>query len=50
MENDIALIASGYLLARLGVLAAIGYVVYRVLRPAPRRVPVRSQTYNTRER
>jgi hypothetical protein len=42
MENDIALMASGYLLARIGVLVAIGYLVYRVLRPAPAKVRINS--------
>lgn len=50
MENDIALIASGYVLARIGVIAAFGYLIYRVLRTEPKRVPVRSQGYQTRER
>ena len=35
MENDIALMASGYLLARIGVLIAFGYLFYRILRPSP---------------
>ena len=48
MENDIALMASGYLFARIGVLAAFGYLIYRVLRPAPKRVRVQSQ--NARQR
>ena len=43
MENDIALVASGYLLVRIGVLVAIGYLIYRVLRPASSRVRVRSR-------
>ena len=43
MENDIALMASGYVLARIGVLAAFAYMIYRVLRPQPRRARVRSR-------
>ena len=50
MENDIALMASGYLLVRLGVLAAFAYLVYRVLRPAPRRARARAQSNYARER
>lgn len=50
MENDIALMASGYVLARIGVLAAFGYMIYRVLRPQPRRARVRSQSDYARER
>jgi len=42
MENDIALMASGYLLTRIGVLVAFGYLVYRVLRPAPAKVRINS--------
>ena len=43
VENDIALAASGYLLARIGALIAFGYLVYRVLRPAPNRARVRAR-------
>jgi hypothetical protein len=42
MENDIALIAAGYLLTRIGVLVAIGYLAYRVLRPAPAEIRIES--------
>jgi len=35
MDTNIALIASGYLLTRIGLLAALGYLVYRVLRARP---------------
>jgi hypothetical protein len=42
MENDIALIAAGYLLTRIGVLVAFGYLVYRVLRPSPAKVRIKS--------
>lgn len=50
METNIALMASGYLLARIGVLIAFGYIIYRVLRPAPSRVRVESQRNYARER
>ena len=50
MENDIALMASGYVLARIGVLVAFGYLIYRVLRPAPSRVRIESQSEYARER
>ena len=50
METNIALMASGYLLVRLGVLAAFGYLVYRVLRGSPKRVPVRIRSHYARER
>lgn len=42
MENDIALIAAGYLLTRVGVLVAFGYLVYRVLRPTPAKARIES--------
>lgn len=44
MENDIALMASGYLLLRLGILVAFGYLVYRALRRSPKKVYVESQS------
>lgn len=50
METDIALMASGYLLTRLGVLAAFGYLTYRVLRPKPAKARVRSQGNYAQER
>ena len=42
MENDIALIAAGYVLTRIGVLVAFGYLAYRILRPAPARARIES--------
>jgi len=42
MENDIALIAAGYLLTRIGVLVAFGYLGYRILRPTPAKVRIKS--------
>jgi len=50
METDIAMIATSYVLARIGIIAAIGYVIYRVVRREPARVPLRSQSYYARER
>ena len=50
METDIALMASGYLLVRLAALAAFGYLVYRVLRGSPKRMPVRIQSNYANER
>lgn len=50
MENEIALMAAGYLLTRIGVLLAFAYLVYRVLRPAPEKVRVQSQANYARER
>jgi len=50
MENDIALIASGYVLARIAAIVAFAYLVYRVLRPAQERARVRSQSNYARER
>ena len=48
MENDIALIATGYLLTRIGVLAAFGYLVYRVLRTPPARVLIKANRNSKR--
>jgi hypothetical protein len=50
METDIATIATGYVLARIAIIAAIGYVIYRVVSREPARVPLRSQSYYARER
>jgi len=44
MGNDIVFIATGYVLARIGILIAVGYLVYRVLNRKPARVPIRSQS------
>ena len=44
MENDIALMTTGYLLTRLGLLALIGYAFYRVLRRQPAPVKVSDQS------
>lgn len=50
MDTNIALIASGYLLTRIGVLIAFGYIIYRVLRPSPSTARVESQRNYARER
>ena len=50
METDIAMIATGYVLARIGIIAAIGYVIYRIVSREPARVSLRSQSYYARER
>lgn len=50
MENDIALVAAGYVLSRIGILAAFGYLFYRVLKREPKRVRVKSQSNFANER
>jgi|GEM_PF-7119286 len=50
MENEIALIATGYVLARIAALAAFGYLIYRLLRSAPSKEPVRSRSRHAKER
>jgi uncharacterized membrane protein YebE (DUF533 family) len=51
MENDIALVAAGYVLARIGVIAAFGYLIYRVLQPSQdKKVRVRSRSNYASER
>ena len=50
MENDIALIAASYLAVRLGVLFAIAYAIYWVVRPAPKSIPIRNQSRYAGER
>lgn len=50
METDIAMIATGYVLARIGLVAAIGYAIYRVMRTDPARVLTRSQSNFATER
>ncbi len=50
MENDIAFIATGYVLARIGILMALGYLVYRVLSRKPSRVRIQSQSNYAIER
>ena len=43
MENEIAFIATGYVLARIGILMAFGYLIYRVLSRKPARVRIKSR-------
>ena len=43
MENDIAFMAAGYVLARIGVLVAFGYLVYRAIRPEPARIRINNK-------
>ncbi len=50
MENDIALMVSGYLAVRLGIVALVACAIYSVLKPAPKTVPIRSQSHFARER
>ena len=51
METDITLIATGYTLARIGIIAAVGYLFYRYMLPSrPARVPIRSRSNYARER
>ncbi len=50
MENDIALIAIGYVLTRVGVLVAFGYLVYRVLNRKPANIRIQSQSNYATER
>lgn len=50
MENDIALMATGYVLARIGILVAFGYIVYRVLSRRPARIRAQSQSNYATER
>ena len=50
MDTNIALMATGYLLTRIGVLIAFGYIVYRVLRPSPSTARVESRSNYARER
>ena len=50
METDIAMIATGYVLARIGIIAAIGYLFYRVMRSELAKIPLQSQSNYARER
>ena len=50
VESDIALVASGYVALRVGVLALFAYAIYRVVRPSPKSVPIASQSRFARER
>ena len=50
MENDIELMVSGYLAARLLVIAAVGYGVYRLLRHTPATVRIQAKNDPARQR
>ena len=50
MENEVLMIATGYALTRLSLLALVGYAVYRVLTGTPNRVPVKTRSRYARER
>ena len=50
MENDIAFVAMGYVLSRIGILAAFGYLFYRILKPKPVRARTKSQSNYAKER
>lgn len=50
MENDIAMMAAGYVLARLGLLALLGYAIYRVLTASAPRVAARVPSRYANER
>lgn len=50
MDTTIALIVSGFLVTRVVAIAGFGYLLYRILRPEPARVPVRSRSNYARER
>ncbi len=43
METDTALMTSGYLLARLGIIGLIGYALYQVMRQQSWPVRVRER-------
>ncbi len=50
MENDIALIAIGYVVSRIAFLLGIGYFMYRVLNRKPARARIQSQSNYANER
>ena len=50
MENDIALVTAGYVLSRIGILAAFGYLFYRVLKLTPARKQAVYREQHLRER
>jgi hypothetical protein len=50
METDIQMIATGYALAHMTIIAATGYAVYRFLRRESARTQVRSQSNYAKER
>ena len=52
MENEIAFVAMGYLLSRIGILAAFGYLFYRILKSKlnPDKVRVKSRSSYAKQR
>lgn len=50
MGTDIAMMAAGYLAVRIALLAAAGYMIYRVLRNKPTPVRIRTQSSYAAER
>ena len=50
METDITLMTAGYLMLRVGVIAAFAYLIYRVVRPEPAKQPIRVQSNYASER
>jgi hypothetical protein len=50
MKHSVALMSSGFLASKTAVLAFFAHASYRVLKPAPKRVPAPSQSRFARER
>lgn len=51
METEITLIATGYVLTRIGIIAAVGYLLYRYMMSSkPDKAPVRVRSNYARER
>jgi hypothetical protein len=51
METEITIIATGYVLARIGIIAAVGYLFYRyMVSSRPTRAPIRVRSNYARER
>jgi len=50
MENDIALITSGFLALRIAFIGLFAYAIYRALKSPQKPVAVRSQSRFARER
>ena len=51
METAITLIATGYVLARVGIIAAVGYLFYRyMISSRATRAPIRVRSNYARER
>ena len=50
MENDLALMAAGYVTIRIALLAVAGYMIYRLSRQKPQPVRIKSQSNYADER